>query len=202
MKLYDSGRAPNPRRVRIFLAEKGIMVPTEQVDMMAGAQRSPEYTAINPLQRMPALVLDDGTVITESIAICRYFEAQKPQPPLFGTGPLETAMVEMWNRRCEINFLLTVAHVFRHLHPAAATLEVPQVADWGEANRPRVIEFLEIFDAQLARHHYAAGDHFSVADITALCAADFMKPAKIEMPDLKNVKRWHAEVSARPSAKA
>src|SRR4029078_10651913 len=141
MKLYDSGRAPNPRRVRIFLAEKGISVPTEQIDMMAGAQRTPEFTAINPLQRMPALVLDDGTVITESIAICRYFEGQQPDPPLFGRGALEMAMVEMWNRRCEINFMLAVANVFRHLHPAAAALEVPQVAAWGEANRPRVREF-------------------------------------------------------------
>jgi glutathione S-transferase len=203
MKLYDSGRAPNPRRVRIYLAEKGITVPTEQVDMMAGAQRTPEYTSINPLQRMPALVLDDGTVITESIAICRYFEAQHPDPPMFGTGALGMAMVEMWNRRCEINFLLCVANVFRHTHPAAKTLEVPQVADWGEANRPRVLEFLGIFDEQLGKHRFAAGEDFSVADITALVAVDFMKPAKIELPaDLANVRRWHAEVSARPSAKA
>jgi glutathione S-transferase len=203
MKLYDSGRAPNPRRVRIFLAEKGIVVPTEQVDMMAGAQRSPEYTAINPLQRMPALVLDDGTVITESIAICRYFEARQPDPPLFGVGALDIAMVEMWNRRCEINLLLAVANVFRHLHPAAAALEVPQVAAWGEANKPRVLEFLKIFDDHLGKHKFAAGDRFSVADITALCAVDFLKPAKIELPsDLANVRRWHGEVSARPSAKA
>lgn len=203
MKLYDSGRAPNPRRVRIFLAEKGITVPTEEVDMMTGAHRSPEYTSINPLQRMPALVLDDGTVITESIAICRYFEAQKPEPPMFGVGALETAQVEMWNRRCEINLLLTVANVFRHLHPAAKTLEVPQVAAWGEANRPRVLEFLTIFDAQLGKHKFAAGERYSVADITALCAVDFMKPSKIEMPaEHANIKRWHAEVSARPSAKA
>lgn len=203
MKLYDSGRAPNPRRVRIFLAEKGITVPTEQVDMMAGAHRTPEYTAINPLQRMPALVLDDGTIITESIAICRYFEAQQPNPPLFGTGALESALVEMWNRRCEINLLLTVANVFRHLHPAAATLEVPQVPAWGEANKPRVMEFLKIFDDQLGKRRYAAGDRFSVADITALCAVDFLKPAKIELPaELTNVKRWHAEVGARPSARA
>ena len=203
MKLYDSGRAPNPRRVRIFLAEKGISVPTEQVDMMAGAHRTAEYTAINPLQRMPALVLDDGTIITESIAICRYFEAQQPDPPLFGVGALETALVEMWNRRCEINLLLTVANVFRHLHPAAATLEVPQVTAWGEANKPRVLEFLQIFDGQLGKHRYAAGDRFSVADITALCAVDFLKPAKLEVPaHLTNVKRWHAEVSARPSARA
>ena len=203
MKLYDSGRAPNPRRVRIFLAEKGITVPSEQVDMMAGAHRTPEYTAINPLQRMPALVLDDGTVITESIAICRYFEAQKPEPPMFGTGALEVALVEMWNRRCEINFLLTVANVFRHLHPAAKTLEVPQVPAWGEANRPRVLEFLKILDAQLGKHRYTAGERFSVADITAMCAVDFMKPSKIALPaDLTNVKRWHADVSARPSASA
>src|SRR6188508_2755786 len=142
MKLYDSGRAPNPRRVRVFLAEKGITVPTEQVDMMTGQHRTPEYTAINPLQRMPALVLDDGTVITESIAICRYFEALHPEPPLFGKGALEQALVEMWNRRCDLNFLLGVAQVFRHLHPAAKTLEVPQVAAWGEANRPQVLEIL------------------------------------------------------------
>lgn len=203
MKLYDSGRAPNPRRVKIFLAEKGITVSTEQIDMMAGAQRTPEYTAINPLQRMPALLLDDGTVITESIAICRYFESLHPDPPLFGVGALESALIEMWNRRCEINFLLAVANVFRHLHPAAKTLEVPQVPAWGEVNKPRVIDFLKIFDDQLGKHRFAAGERFSVADITALVAADFMKPAKIEMPaEFANLKRWHAEVSARPSAHA
>ncbi len=99
---------------------------------------------------MPALELDDGTIITESIAICRYFEAQQPEPPMFGVGAKETALVEMWNRRCEINLLLTVANVFRHLHPAAKTLEVPQVPAWGEANKPRVVEFLAILDEQLA----------------------------------------------------
>src|SRR3954469_16005581 len=179
MKLYDSGRAPNPRRVRVFLAEKGITVPTEQVDMMAGQHRTPEYTAINPLQRMPALVLNDGTIITESIAICRYFEVQQPKPPLFGSGALESALVEMWNRRCDLNLLLGVAHVFRHLHPAAKTLENPQVPEWGEANRPRVSDFLKILDEQLGKHKFIAGENFSVADITALVAVDFMKPAKI-----------------------
>jgi len=203
MKLYDSGRAPNPRRTRIFLAEKGITVSTEQVDMMAMAHKTPEYTAINPLQRMPALVLDDGTIITESIAICRYFEAQQPNPPLFGVGAKDIALVEMWNRRCEINLLLVVANVFRHLHPAAKELEVPQVAAWGEANKPRVFDFLKILDGQLAKHRFVADDRFSVADITALVAVDFLKPAKLLMPNnLVNVKRWHAEVSARPSAAA
>lgn len=203
MKLYDSKLAPNPRRARIFLAEKGIEVPTEQVDMMAKQHWTPEYTAINPLQRMPVLVLDDGTVISESIAICRYFEALRPQPPLFGTGAKEIAIVEMWNRRCELNLLFTVAHVFRHTHPAMKELEVPQVPAWAEANRPRVIDFLRILNDELASHAFIAGDHFTVADITALCAVDFMKPARIPMPDeLTNVKRWHAEVAARPSAKA
>jgi len=203
MKLYDSKMAPNPRRVRIFLAEKGIEVPIEQVDMMAKAHLTPEYTAINPLQRMPALLLDDGTVISESIAICRYFEALRPQPALFGTGPKEIAIVEMWNRRYEHNLLGAVAHVFRHTHPAMKELEVPQVAAWAEANRPRVIDFLRILDADLASREFVAGDHFTVADITALCAIDFMKPTRIALPDdMAHVRRWHAAVAARPSAKA
>jgi len=203
MKLYDSGRAPNPRRTRIFLAEKGISVPTEQVDMMKMEHKTPEYTSINPLQRMPALVLDDGTIITESIAICRYFEALQPEPPLFGVGAKEIALVEMWNRRCELNLLFTVAHVFRHSHPAMKELEVPQVAAWAEANRPRVADFLTILDGQLKSSKFVAGERFSVADITALCAVDFMKPAKIPVPEgLGDLARWHAEVSARPSTKA
>jgi len=203
MKLYDAGRAPNPRRTRIFLAEKAINVPSEQVDMMAMQHKTPEYAAINPLQRMPALVLDDGSVITESIAICRYFEALQPDPPLFGVGAKEIAEVEMWNRRCELNLMFPVAQVFRHTHPAMKDLEVPQVAEWGEANRPRVEDFLKILDAQLKTHRFVAGDKYSVADITALCAIDFMKPSKIPTPEgLDNVKRWHTEVSARPSAKA
>ena len=118
MKLYDGGRAPNPRRVKVFLAEKGISVPVEQVDLGKMAHKSPQYTAINPLQRMPSLVLDDGTIITESIAICRYFEMLRPEPPLFGVGSKDAAIVEMWNRRTEINFLANVAAVFRHTHPA------------------------------------------------------------------------------------
>jgi len=203
MKLYDAGRAPNPRRTRIFLAEKGIDVPSEQVDMMAMQHKTPEYTAINPLQRMPTLVLDDGTVISESIAISRYFEALQPEPPLFGVGAKEIAEVEMWNRRCELNLMFPVAQVFRHTHPAMKDLEVPQVAEWGEANRPRVAEFLKILDTQLKTHRFVAGDKFSVADITAMVAIDFMKPSKIPMPEgLDNLQRWHAEVSARPSARA
>ena len=203
MKLYDSRQAPNPRRARIFLAEKGITVPTEQVDIMTMQHKTPEYSAINPLQRMPALVLDDGTVITESIAICRYFEMQQPDPPLFGVGAKEIALVEMWNRRAENNFFANVAAVFRHLHPAMKELEVPQVPAWAEANKPRVTSFLELLDGELAKREFIAGDRYSVADITALCAIDFMKPARLAVPEgAGNVKRWHAAVSARPSSKA
>jgi glutathione S-transferase len=203
MKLYDSNFAPNPRRVRIFLAEKGIAVPTERVDIARQEHKTPEYAAINPLQRMPSLVLDDGTIITESIAICRYFEMLRPEPPLFGVGSKDAAIVEMWNRRAEINFLASVAEVFRHTHPAMKELEVPQVPAWAEANRPRVSWFLEMLDRELATREFVAGDRYTVADITMQVAVDFMKPGRLSMPDgAANVKRWHAAVSARPSAGA
>jgi glutathione S-transferase len=206
MKLYDGGRAPNPRRVRIFLAEKGIQLPAEQIeqiDLGKLQQRSDAYTAINPMQRVPALVLDDGTVIAESIAICRYFEALQPDPPLFGQGAVESALVEMWNRRAELHLLFPVASVFQHLHPAMKVMISPQVAEWGEANKPRVFEFLQILDGELQGRPYLAGDAYSVADITALVAVDFMRVSKLAVPDnLANVRRWHTEISARPSAAA
>ncbi|MGE0063195.1 MAG: glutathione S-transferase [Xanthobacteraceae bacterium] len=201
MKLYDGGKAPNPRRTRVFLAEKGITVPTEQVDIMAQEHKTADFTAKNPLQRVP--VLDDGTCISESIAICRYFEALRPEPPLFGQGALEAAMVEMWNRRAELNFLFIVAHAFRHLHPVMKDLEVPQIPEWGEANKPRAVDFLRIVDRELADREFIAGDRYTVADITTMVGYDFLKVAKIAVPDeLQNVRRWHAAVSARPSARA
>lgn len=203
MKLYDGGRAPNPRRVRIFLAEKGITIPTEQIDLGQLQQRSPAYTAINPLQRVPALVLDDGTVIAESIAICRYFEVLQPEPPLFGRGALDSALVEMWNRRAELHLLFPVASVFQHLHPAMKAMVNPQVAEWAEANKPRVFEFLQFLDGELKNRPYLAGSEYSVADITALVAVDFMRVSKLSVPeDLANVRRWHGAVSGRPSAAA
>lgn len=203
MKLYDSRLAPNPRRTRIFLAEKGIALPVEQVDIGTMQHKTPEYAAINPLQRLPALVLDDGSIITESIAICRYFEMQQPDPPLFGVGAKDAATVEMWNRRVEMNFFASVAAVFRHTHPAMKDLEVPQLPGWAEANRPRVMWFLELIDRELATRQFVAGDRYTVADITMLVAVDFMKPARLALPESAgNVKRWHSDVSARPSAKA
>jgi glutathione S-transferase len=203
MKLYDGGRAPNPRRVRIFLAEKGITVATEQVDLGKLQQRTEAYTAINPMQRVPALVLDDGTVIAESIAICRYFEALAPDPPLFGRGALDSALVEMWNRRAELHLFLPVSSIFQHLHPAMKIMVDPQVPAWGEANKPRVTAFLQFLDGELGNRPYVAGEDFTVADITALVAMDFMRVSKLAVADdLANVQRWHKAVSVRPSASA
>ena len=204
MKLYlDAGRAPNPRRVRIFLAEKGVTLPIEAVDLGAQAHKTAQFRAINPMQRLPALMLDDGTVIAESIAICRYMEALHPAPPLFGEGAREAALVEMWQRRVEFHLLAVVSHAFRHLHPAMAALEVPQVAAWGEANKPRALDFLAFLNDELKQRPYVAGPRYSVADITAVVAIDFMKPAKLAVPDgLADLQRWHGEVSARPAVAA
>jgi glutathione S-transferase len=203
MKLYDGGRAPNPRRVRVYLAEKGITVPAEQVDLGSLQQRSGAFTAINPMQRVPALVLDDGTVITESIAICRYFEALHPDPPLFGRGALQSALVEMWNRRVEFHLFMPVSNIFRHLHPAMKEMEQPQVKEWGEANKPRALSFLQHLDGELAKRGFITGDAYSVADITAMIAVDFMRVSRLEVSeDLTHLKRWYAGVLARPSSKA
>lgn len=203
MKLYDGGKAPNPRRVRIFLSEKGISVPMVPVDMGAMGHRGDEIASRNPLRKLPVLELDDGSVLTESVAICRYFEELHPEPPLFGTGALGKARVEMWNRRLELDFLAAVAAAFRHIHPAMREWEVPQVPEWGEVNKPKALAFLEIMDRELASREFAAGDAFSIADITGLVAMDFMKPARIAIPDsLSNVLRWKAALSARPSANA
>ena len=202
MKLYDGGGAPNPRRVRIFLAEKGMSVPIEKIDLAALQHKSAEFTALNPLQRVPVLVLDDGTVITESIAICRYFEGLRPEPPLFGRGALEGALVEMWNRRVELNLYTAVSAVFRHLHPAMKEME-NQIPEWGEANKPRVFDFLGLLNRELKERLFIAGDHYSVADITTLVAVDLMRPAKLTLPeDFVNIRRWHAQVSERASATA
>lgn len=203
MRLFDGGKAPNPRRVRIFLAEKGIDVPLVSVDMGALEHRSEPVVKLNPLRRLPVLELDDGTVLTESIAICRYFEELHPEPALFGTGALGKALVEMWQRRVELHWMMAVAQAFRHIHPAMREWEVPQVPEWGEANKPKAVEFMHLLDAELASREFIAGDAFSVADISGLVAADFMKPARITMPEgAMHLRRWYQAVSGRPSAGA
>lgn len=202
MKLYDTTMAPNPRRVRIFLAEKGITVPMEQVDLGAMAHTSEAFKKKNPLMRVPVLELDDGTMISESMAICRYFEELQPEPPLFGRDPKEKALVEMWNRRMELNVYGTVAASFRHTNPNMAHRE-QQVAEWGQLNLSRVPAMFDFIDESLAGKKYLAGDAYSVADITALCAVDFAKVVKVRIGEgQKNLARWYADVSSRPSAKA
>jgi glutathione S-transferase len=203
MKLYDGGRAPNPRRVRIFLAEKGISVPVVAVDMAASGHKQGDMLSRNPLGELPVLELDDGTVITESIAICRYFEALHPEPALFGRSAKEIAEIEMWQRRIELKLLNAIGHVFRHTHPGMAAAEVPQIAAWGEVNRPRVLDFLALLDARLHDRVFVCGDTISVADITGMIAIDFTKPAKITVPEeLADLHRWHQAMKARPSATA
>ncbi|MDF2373582.1 MAG: glutathione S-transferase [Rhizobiaceae bacterium] len=203
MLLYDGGRAPNPRRVRIFLAEKNVVVPIEPVDMSTLQHRSEAITALNPFQRLPVLQLDDGTILTESVAICRYFEELYPDPPLMGTDAADQARVEMWNRRMELQFLNFVASAFRHTHPAMKEWEVPQVPEFGEANRPKALKMMEYMDQELATRAFLAGDRFSIADITAMMGMDMLKPARIERPDhLENLMRWYKAVASRPSASA
>ncbi|PLX39158.1 MAG: glutathione S-transferase [Hyphomicrobiales bacterium] len=200
MKLYvDNNRAPNPRRVRIFIAEKGIDVPTEIVDLGKLEHKTDTFTALNPMQRLPVLVLDDGTVISESVAISRYFEELYPEPPLFGVDARDRAIVEMWNRRMDLNLGMMFAAVFRHSHPAMAAMEVPQVPEWAEANRPKLLDYLAFMDKELAGRPFIAGERFTIADITAVCIIDFLRPARVKVPEeLTNLHRWHAEVSARP----
>jgi glutathione S-transferase len=203
MKLYDNPYAPNPRRVRVFLAEKGIEIPRVTVDILKGEQRTPQFTALNPRQAVPVLELDDGTVITESIAICRYLEETHPEPPLFGTSTLERACVEMWQRRIELGLMATVAHCFRHSHPLMANVEVPQIAGWAATNRARALKFLPMLEQQLADRPFVCGESFTVADITGLVTLDFMKFAGIALPDdCAHVRRWHEKLAARPSAAA
>ncbi len=203
MKLYDSPVAPNPRRVRIFLAEKGIVVATETIDLAKLQQKEPAFAKINPLRRIPALVLDSGEILCESVAICRYFEEISPEPPLFGTSALEKARIEMWQRRAELEFFFPVALAFRHSHPAMREMEKPQIAELAEASRPRALAFARFLDGELADRRFLAGETFTIADITAFVAADFAKFARIDLPgELAHLRRWREDVAARPSARA
>jgi len=200
MKLFSGGRAPNPRRVSIFLKEKGLEIETIDLDLNKLEQRSPEFAAINPMMTLPVLVLEDGTVIAESVAISRYLESLQPEPPLFGVDALDAAIVEMWQRRVELNFMLPVSFAFRHLHPGGAILEGVQIHEWGETGQARARKFMEFLEVELARREFIAGDRFTIADISAIVAYQFLRAGRIEPPtDLPNLKRWADAVGARPS---
>jgi glutathione S-transferase len=202
MKLYDSQHAPNPRRVKIFLAEKGIDIEPVQLDLGTGENLRPEFLAKNPMGRVPVLELDDGTCIAESVAICRYFEELHPDPPLMGTDAVDRAIVEMWNRRMELGVFAPCSYSFRHLHPFFAD-RYPQIAEWGEESKKNALEQLAWLDGDLADREFIAGDRFTIADITALTGIDFGRVSKIRIQDDQvNLKRWYESVTSRPSAKA
>lgn len=203
MKFYDFARAPNPRRARIFMAEKGIECEVIAVDMTKQEQYSDEFMKVNPLKRLPALQLDDGTVITESQAICRYFEALQPSPALFGKTPLEQAQVEMWSRRIELGLFSNIGFTFRHSSPSMQRSEVPQVPQWAEASMGKIPADLVYLNEALKGREFLAIDNFSIADINLLCSLDFMRILKLSIPEeLTDLRRVHANLAARPSAKA
>jgi glutathione S-transferase len=202
MKLYEDPYAPNPRRVRIFLAEKGISVPTQKVNIVKGEHKTEWFRKISPAALLPALELDDGRTLTETVAICRYFEAQQLAPPLMGVDATDCAFVEMWQRRMELELFLPIGMSFRHTSPMMAALE-EQNAAWGETCRTRALKRLKVLDRELADRPFIAGERYTIADITALCAIDFGRFAGIDVPaGLTNVQRWYAAVSGRPSAQA
>jgi glutathione S-transferase len=202
MKLYNSPAAPNPRRVRVFLAEKGVQVPLEDVDIGNRVNRQPEFLKKNPLAGVPVLELDDGECIAESVAICRYFEGLHPDPPLMGVDAKDRAIVEMWNRRMEFAVLMPIADSFRQRHEFFKG-RIRQLPDYADLQKLNAEDNLKWLDTELANRRYIAGDRYSIADITAMIAIDFARISKIAIqPDQKNLARWHAEVAARPSAKA
>jgi len=205
MKLYQNESAPNPRRVRIFLAEKGIdtsAIEFVPVDILAGENLGADFRARNPMGLLPVLELDDGSCIAESVAICRYFEEHHPQPPLFGADAAQRVAVEMWNRRVEFNLALPVFMAFRHLRGQFADRE-PVIPEWGEASRAAAERMFDWLDGHLAASEYIAGEHFSIADITALCAIDFARVVKLRIGDQRpGLQRWHDHVAHRRSAAA
>ena len=203
MKLYGAPKpAPNPRRVRMFLAEKGIELAETPVDLATREHKSPEYREKNSLGQVPTLELDDGTTISETVAICRYFEELQPEPSLFGRTALEKAQVDMWVRRVEFQLMQPVGQFWRHAHPRTAAL-LNQYKDFGESNRAAYSNAQRWLDGELAQGPFIAGDAFSMADICALSTVDFAAWIGLPIdPERTNLLAWHQRVSSRPSASA
>jgi glutathione S-transferase len=204
MKFYNAPMpAPNPRRVRIFLAEKGVSAPTVDIAIMKREHKSPEHLARNSLGQVPTLELDDGTMISETVAICRYFESVHPNPPMFGRDGVEQALVEMWTRRVEFSVMTPVGMYWRHAHPFTAAVVVPQYKEFGESNRAHYERALGWLDGELKGRDFLATKDYTVADICLLSTVDFATWIGLAIPDnLANVKAWHARVTSRPSAAA
>ena len=204
MKLYGAPKpAPNPRRVRMFLAEKGIALAETPVDLMAREHKSPDHLARNSLGQVPTLELDDGTAISETVAICRYFEETVPEPPLFGRSTIERAQVEMWNRRMEIELLLPTIDVFVHTHSFWAGKR-EQMPDWGARQKAHLVERMRWLDGELKDRQFIGVDRYNIADITAQVALLTARGAcGLPIPDdHKNLARWWSAVSKRPTARA
>lgn len=203
MKLYGAPMpAPNPRRVRIFLAEKGIELPETAVDMRQREHKSPEHRARNSLGQVPTLELDDGTCISETVSICRYFEEVQPDPPLFGRTPVEKALIDMWVRRTEFTVMMPVGNFWRHAHPFTAKL-LTQFKDFGESNRETYAGAQWWLDKELADRPFLVGDSYTVADICLLTTVDFADWIGLPLLDeVSNLRAWHGRASGRPSAKA
>jgi glutathione S-transferase len=202
VKLYDSAVAPNPRRVRVFLAEKGIEVPRVDVDIVKAENRQPDFLAKNPLGGVPILELDDGTILAESTAICRYFEEAQPEPPLMGIDAKDRAIVEMWLRRIEFEVVFPIMQTFRNTHDFFKG-RIPQVPEWGAVCKEQAIRQLAWLDGEMADRPFVAGDRYTIADITLLIGVDFGRVSDIRIDlEHKNLTRWYGEVSSRPSAKA
>ena len=202
MKLLGAPFTVSTARVDYFLAEKGVTVETEVVDLRAGIHKTAEYRARVPNGRTPALELDDGAVLCESMAICRYFEALYPEPPLFGTTPLEQANIEMWNRMMEFEFMLPMAMCFRHTHPGMKMAE-DQVPEWGEKQKVVAEKRMKRMDQALADQAFIVGDQLTVADITAYCALRFFQLSGFApTEDQVHLKRWYQAMADRPAAKA
>lgn len=203
MLLYADPRAPNPRRVRIFLAEKNVAYDTIEVLIANSAHQTEAFRRKNPISLLPVLELPDGRILRESMAICRYVEELNPEPNLFGVDAWERAQIEMWNRHAELELLWPVSQVFRNTHQFWVG-RIKQAPDFAEIMREHLGQRMDWLEEELGKRTYMAGDRFTVADITALCALDFGKVSNIRINAEKhpNLAAWHKRVSDRPSSKA
>ena len=202
MKIYDFVGAPNPKKLRVYLAEKDLKVPTEQVSIVTGENRTPEFLKKNPLGGLPVLGLDDGSYLTESLAIMEYFEELHPNPPMIGTTSLERARVRALERICEIGVLLRVGTIFQNSHPFMAG-RVKQSADAAETARTQMTASLKVIDEKIGQRPFVAGERPTIADCTLLAALEFGEFAGVPLdPAFANVTRWYTDFKKRPSAAA
>ena len=205
MKLLTDARAPNPRRVHMYLAEKGIEIPFQTVDIMKRENRTPEFLEkVNPMGAIPVLELDDGSHIPESLSICRYIEALHPEPSLFGRDPREQADIDVWIRRMELKFMLSVGMVWVHGSPLTKAVVEHQIEEVAEQHRKAVGQFLGFFDRELQKRPFVAGETFSMADIVAFTTLEFAERFNDLHPrdDQEALLAWRSACEARPSAKA